>query len=88
MAAIAAFLELQTLSFVGLLAAVFGLAIGVHVWLGTPLGVNRVSSPGTVLRNDRVIVSRGDTRLQAGDEVLVLVTAESIDDVRKLLTGM
>ena len=43
----------------------------------------RDSTVVAVLRNDRVIVPRGDTRLQAGDEVLVLVTAESIDDVRK-----
>jgi Trk K+ transport system NAD-binding subunit len=34
-----------------------------------------------------VIVPRGDTRLHAGDEVLVLVTTESIDDVRRILTG-
>jgi trk system potassium uptake protein len=47
----------------------------------------RDSTVVAVLRNDRVIVPRGDTRLQAGDEVLVLVTAESIDEVRKLLTG-
>jgi trk system potassium uptake protein TrkA len=52
------------------------------------LGFPRDSTVVAVLRNDRVIVPRGDTRLQAGDEVLVLVTAESIDDVRKLLTGM
>ncbi|MEV7099629.1 hypothetical protein AB0M80_43075 [Amycolatopsis sp. NPDC051045] len=32
---------------------VFGLAVGVHVWLGTPLDAKRVSSPGTVLRQDR-----------------------------------
>ncbi|MEV8607586.1 BTAD domain-containing putative transcriptional regulator [Amycolatopsis sp. NPDC051373] len=38
---------------VSLLALVFGLAIGVHVWLGTPLDANRVSSPKTVLRHDR-----------------------------------
>ncbi|GGU20317.1 SARP family transcriptional regulator [Lentzea flava] len=38
---------------IGLVAVVFGLAVGVHVWLGTPLDVNRVSSPGTVLRQDR-----------------------------------
>ncbi|HEX6340931.1 BTAD domain-containing putative transcriptional regulator [Umezawaea sp.] len=36
-----------------LLSVVFGLAIGVHVWLDTPLDANRVSSPGTVLRDDR-----------------------------------
>jgi DNA-binding SARP family transcriptional activator len=38
---------------IGLLAVVFGLAIGVHVWLDTPLDANRVSSPATVLSNDR-----------------------------------
>ncbi len=47
----------------------------------------RDSTVVAVLRNDRVIVPRGDTRLQAGDEVLVLVTTESIDDVRRILTG-
>jgi Trk K+ transport system NAD-binding subunit len=40
-----------------------------------------------VVRKDRVVVPRGDTRLQAGDEVLVLVTDDSIEDVRKILTG-
>ena len=43
----------------------------------------RDSTVVAVLRNDRVIVPRGDTRLQAGDEVLVLVTADSIDEVRR-----
>jgi len=37
-----------------LLAVVFGLAIGVHVWLGTPVDARLVSSPASVLRNDRV----------------------------------
>ena len=37
----------------GLLAVVFGLAVGVHVWLDTPLDANRVSSPASVLRDDR-----------------------------------
>jgi trk system potassium uptake protein len=47
----------------------------------------RDSTVVAVLRHDRVIVPRGDTRLQAGDEVLVLVTAESMDEVREILTG-
>jgi trk system potassium uptake protein TrkA len=47
----------------------------------------RDSTVVAVLRNDRVIVPRGDTRLQAGDEVLVLVTADSIDEVQEILTG-
>jgi DNA-binding SARP family transcriptional activator len=36
-----------------LLAVVFGLAIGLHVWLDAPVDVDSVSSPATVLRNDR-----------------------------------
>jgi trk system potassium uptake protein TrkA len=51
------------------------------------LGFPRDSTAVAVLRNDRVIVPRGDTRLQVGDEVLVLVTSESIDEVREILTG-
>jgi trk system potassium uptake protein TrkA len=47
----------------------------------------RDSTVVAVLRNDRVVVPRGDTRLLPGDEVLVLVTANSIDGVRSILTG-
>jgi Trk K+ transport system NAD-binding subunit len=39
------------------------------------------------MRDDRLIVPRGDTRLSIGDEVLVLVTAEAEDAVRELLVG-
>ncbi len=38
-----------------------------------------------VVRADRLIVPRGDTRLQSGDEVLVLVTAAAEDGVHSLL---
>ena len=51
------------------------------------LGFPRDSTVVAVLRGDRVVVPRGDTSLQVGDEVLVLVTAESIDGVRAILTG-
>ena len=47
----------------------------------------RDSTVVAVLRNDRVVVPRGDTRLLPGDEVLVLVTADSIDEVQSILTG-
>jgi Trk K+ transport system NAD-binding subunit len=40
-----------------------------------------------VIRQRRVIVPRGDTVLEPGDEVLVLVTEESEDAVRELLVG-
>ena len=47
----------------------------------------RDSTVVAVLRNDRVVVPRGDTRLLPGDEVLVLVTSDSIDEVRRVLTA-
>jgi len=40
-----------------------------------------------VLRGDHVIMPRGDTEFAAGDEVLALVTPDSEDDVRRMLTG-
>ena len=40
------------------------------------------------MRKDRLIVPRGDTMLRAGDEVVVLVTSESEDEVKRLLTGV
>jgi Trk K+ transport system NAD-binding subunit len=39
------------------------------------------------LRDRHVVVPRGDTTLRDRDEVLVLVTGDSEDDVRKLLVG-
>jgi trk system potassium uptake protein TrkA len=47
----------------------------------------RDSTVVAVLRGDRVVVPRGDTRLAPGDEVLVLVTDDSIDEVRGILTA-
>ena len=40
-----------------------------------------------VVRGQHVVMPRGDTRFQAGDEVLAMVTPESEDDVRRILTG-
>jgi Trk K+ transport system NAD-binding subunit len=40
-----------------------------------------------VIRQDHVIVPRGDTLLIEGDEVLVLVTNESEEDLKKILVG-
>ena len=51
------------------------------------LGFPRDSTVVAVLRKDHVVVPRGDTPLLAGDEVLVLVTEDSEDEVRRLLTG-
>ena len=52
------------------------------------LGVPRDATVVAVLRKDRLIVPRGDTMLRAGDEVIVLVTSESEDAVKELLTGV
>jgi trk system potassium uptake protein TrkA len=49
------------------------------------LGVPRDATVVAVLRADRLIVPRGDTVLRVGDEVVVLVTDESEEDVRALL---
>jgi len=50
------------------------------------LKVPRDATIVAVLRNERLIVPRGDTMLRAGDEVLVLVTTESEEEVNRLLT--
>lgn len=51
------------------------------------LNVPRDATIVAVLRNNRLIVPRGDTMLRSGDEVIVLVTAESEDEVKRLLTA-
>jgi len=51
------------------------------------LALPRDSTIVAVIRDHHVVVPRGDTVLCIGDEVLVLVTSESEDDVRQLLTG-
>jgi DNA-binding SARP family transcriptional activator len=40
--------------FILVLVLAFGLALGVQVWLDTPADINRVSSPLTVLRQERL----------------------------------
>ena len=47
----------------------------------------RDSTLVAIVRDEHVVVPRGDTALQAGDEVLVLVTPESESAVRQALTG-
>ena len=49
------------------------------------LGFPRDATVVAVLRAERLIVPRGDTMLRKADEVLVLVTTDSEDDVRRLL---
>src|SRR5215831_12740661 len=40
-----------------------------------------------VVRRDHVVMPRGDTEFEAGDEVLAMVTSDSEEDVKRILTG-
>jgi trk system potassium uptake protein TrkA len=51
------------------------------------LGFPRDSTVVAILRQEKVVVPRGDSVLYAGDEVVVLVTDESEDAVRQILVG-
>ena len=51
------------------------------------LGVPRDATVVAVVRDRHVIVPRGETVIQAHDEVLVLVTPESEDEVKQILVG-
>ena len=51
------------------------------------LRIPRDATVVAVVRDDRLIVPRGDTRLAAGDEVLLLVVSEAEEAVQKLLVG-
>ena len=51
------------------------------------LDVPRDATFVAVVREDHVVVPRGDTAFQAGDEVIALVTPDSEDEIRRMLTG-
>jgi len=51
------------------------------------LRIPRDATVVAVVRDDRLIVPRGDTRLAAGDEVLLLVVSEAEEAVQQLLVG-
>ena len=51
------------------------------------LGLPRDSTVVAIIRDDHVIVPRGDTVLRGGDEVLVLTTPDAEDDVVLTLLG-
>jgi trk system potassium uptake protein TrkA len=51
------------------------------------LAVPRDATIVAVIRRDHVVMPRGDTIFEAGDEVLAMVTGDSEDDVRAILTG-
>lgn len=51
------------------------------------LGLPRDATIVALVRDSHVVVPRGDTVLDIGDEVLALVTTSAEDDVKKALTG-
>jgi trk system potassium uptake protein TrkA len=59
-------------------------AIGSEI---SALGLPRESTIVALIRDRHVVVPRGDTVLRPNDEVLVLVTGEAEDDVRRALVG-
>jgi trk system potassium uptake protein len=51
------------------------------------LGIPHDATVVAIVRDDRLVVPRGDTVLQSGDEVLVLVTGDAEGAVQDLLVG-
>jgi trk system potassium uptake protein TrkA len=51
------------------------------------LEIPRDATIVAVVRSEHVVMPRGDTIFEAGDEVLAMVTHDSEDDVRRILTG-
>ncbi len=59
-------------------------AVGVSL---AQLEIPRDATVVAVVRRDRLVVPRGDTVLEAGDEVLALVTGQSESAVQSVLVG-
>jgi len=51
------------------------------------LAIPREATIVAVLREDHLIVPRGETVFETGDEVLALVTPDSEEEMRELLTA-
>ena len=51
------------------------------------LDIPRDATIVAVVRGEHVVMPRGDTMFEAGDEVLAMVTSDSESDVRYILTG-
>ena len=51
------------------------------------LDIPRSATVVAVVRDEHVVMPRGDTVFEAGDEVLAMVTTESEEDMRRILTG-
>ena len=51
------------------------------------IDVPRGATIVTIVRGEHVVMPRGDTIFEAGDEVMAMVTREAEDEVRRILTG-
>jgi trk system potassium uptake protein len=51
------------------------------------LDVPRDATIVAIVRSEHVVMPRGDSIFEAGDEVLAMVTPDSEDEVRRILTG-
>jgi len=51
------------------------------------IDVPRNATIVAIVRDEHVVMPRGDSVFEAGDEVLAMVTPESEDEVRRILTG-
>jgi trk system potassium uptake protein TrkA len=51
------------------------------------VAIPREATIVAILREDHLVVPRGESVFEVGDEVLALVTPDSEDDMRELLTG-
>jgi trk/ktr system potassium uptake protein len=52
------------------------------------LDVPRDATIVAIVRSEHVVMPRGDSIFEAGDEVLAMVTPDSEDEVRRILTGV
>ncbi len=77
-------LQFQDANLVEVTLAADSPAVGVCL---SDLGVPRDATVVAVIRERHVVVPRGETMMQAADEVLLLVSPESVDQVKALLVG-
>jgi len=77
-------LQFQDANLVEITLAEDSPAVGVCI---ADLGVPRDATVVAVIRERHVIVPRGETTMQARDEVLLLVSPDSVEDVKALLVG-
>jgi len=77
-------LQFQDANLVEVTLAVDSPAVGVSL---SDLGVPRDATVVAIIRERHVVVPRGETTMQAADEVLLLVSPESVDQVKALLVG-